>query len=146
MQLSINQFLAWSKNWQLDIAPNKTNLMSLNSSVIPTYYIESKLINNCISNKDLGIIFDNYLYFDKHIIECCRGALMTINNLFRYFITSDVSMLLKAYITYARPKLEFATTVWNPGLKSRRYNGLTDKLERVQRLFTRRQFGTCRLQ
>ena len=24
-------------------------------------------------------------------------------------------MLLKAYITYARPKLEFTTTVWNPG-------------------------------
>ena len=90
MQLAINQFLSWSKNWQLDIAPNKTNIMSLNSSVIPTYYIESKLINNCISNKDLGILFDNYLYFDKHIIECCRGALMTINNLFRCFITSDV--------------------------------------------------------
>ena len=35
---------------------------------------------------------------------------------------------------------------WNPGLKARRYNGLTDKLERVQRLFTRRLFGTCRLQ
>ena len=70
---------------------------------------------------------------------------MTINNLFRCFITSDVSMLLKAYITYARPKLEFATTVWNPGLKARCYNGLTDKLERVQRLFTRRLFGTCRL-
>ena len=63
--------------------------MSLNSSVIPTYYIESKLINNCISNKDLVIIFDNYLYFDKHIIECYRGALMTINNLFRCFITCD---------------------------------------------------------
>ena len=41
-------------------------------------------------------------------------------------------MLLKAYITYDRPKLEFTTTVWNPGLKARRYNGLTDELERVQ--------------
>ena len=96
--------------------------MSLNSSVIPTYYIESKLINNCISNKDLGIIFDNYLYFDKHIVACCRGALMTINTVCRCFVTRDVSMLLKAYITYARPKLEFATTVWNPDLKVRRYN------------------------
>ena len=62
------------------LATNKTNLMSLNSILVPTYYIENKLINNCISNKDLGIIFDNYLYFDKHVIECCRGALMTINN------------------------------------------------------------------
>ena len=105
MQLSINSFLSWSKNCQLDIAPNKTNLMSLNSILVPTYYIENKLINNCISNKDLGIIFYNCLYFDKHVIECCRGALMTINNLFRCFITSDVTMLLKAYITYARPTL-----------------------------------------
>ena len=143
MQLAINLFLSWSKNWQLDIAPNKTNLMSLNSILVPKYYIENKLINNCISNKDLGIIFDNCLYFDKNVIECCRGALMTINNLFRCFITSDVIMLLKAYITYAPPKLEFATTVWNPGLKAIRYNGLTDKLESVQRLFTRRLFDTC---
>ena len=59
---------------------------------------------------------------------------MTINNLFRCFITSDVTMLLKAYITYVRPKLEFATTVWNPGLKARRYNGLTDKLESVHNI------------
>ena len=145
MQLAINSFLSWNKNWQLDIAPNKINLMSLNSILVPTYYIENKLINNCISNKYLDIIFDNCLYFDKHIIECCRGALMTINNLCRCFITSDVTMLLKAYITYARPKLEFATTVWNLGLKSRRYNGLTDKLESAQRLFTRRLFSTCGL-
>ena len=54
-------------------------------------------------------------------------------------------MLLKVYITYARPKLKFVTTVWNPGLKAICYNELTDKLESVQRLFTRRLFGTCGL-
>ena len=57
MQLAINSFLSWSKNLQLDIATNKTNLISLNSILLPTYYIENKLINNCISNKDLGIKF-----------------------------------------------------------------------------------------
>ena len=144
MQLAINSFLSWSKNWQLDIAPNKTNIMSLNSILVPTYYIENELINNCISNKDLGryIIFDNCLYFDNHIIESCRCVLIPINNLFRCFITSDVTMLLKAYITYARSKLEFATIVLNPCLKVIRYNGLTDMLESVQRLFTRRLLWT----
>ena len=44
MQLAINSFLSWSKNWQLDIAPNKTNLMSLNSILEPTYYIEKNLL------------------------------------------------------------------------------------------------------
>ena len=36
MQLAINLFLSWSKNWQLHIAPNKTTLMSLNSIQLPT--------------------------------------------------------------------------------------------------------------
>ena len=54
-------------------------------------------------------------------------------------------MLLKAYITYARAKIEFLTTVWNPDLKARRYNGLTNKLQSVHRLFTRKLFGTCGL-
>ena len=145
MQLSINSFISWSKNWQLDIALNKTNLIYLNSILVPKYYIENKLINNFISNKDLSIIFDNCLYFDKQIIGCCRGSLMTLDNLFRCFINIYELRLLKAYITYAIPKLEFSSTVWNLGLKARRYNGLTDKLESVQRLFTRRLFGTCGL-
>ena len=54
-------------------------------------------------------------------------------------------MIFKAYISHARPKLEFATAVWNPGLKSIRYNALTDKLESVKRLFTRSLYGTCEL-
>ena len=52
---------------------------------------------------------------------------------------------INIYITYAHPKVEFLTTVWNPGLKSRRYNGLAGKINRVQQVFTRRLFGRCGL-
>ena len=75
----------------------------------------------------------------------CIGPLLTINNVFLCFVTNDITTLIKAYITYARPKVEFSTTVWNPGLKARRYNGLSDKIERVQRVFTRILFGRCGL-
>ena len=95
---------------------------------MPIYYIDNTLINTRDTHTDLGIQFDKYLYFDKHILYCCMGALLTINNLFRCFLINDISTLIKAYITYARPKVEFSTTLWNPCLKARRYNGLADKI------------------
>ena len=145
MQIAINSFLSWSNSWQLDIASHKTAIMTLNSIDMPIYYIDNTVIDTSDTHKDLGIQFDKYLYFDKHILYCCRGALLTINNLFRCFLTYDITTLIKAYITYARPKVEFSTTLWNPGLKARRYNGLADKIERVQRVFTRRLFLRCGL-
>ena len=104
---------------------------------MPIYYIDNT-IYTCDTHNDLGIYtiytiytnciqFDKYLYFDKHILYCCRGAILTINNLFRCFIINYNTLLIKTYITYASTNVEFSTTVWNPGL----------------RVFTRRLFGSC---
>ena len=35
--------------------------------------------------------FDKYLYFDKHLLYYFRGALLTINNLFRCFLTNNIN-------------------------------------------------------
>ena len=59
--------------------------MTLNSIDMPIYYIDNTVIDTCDIHKYIGIQFDKYLYFDKHILYCCRGALLTINTLFRCF-------------------------------------------------------------
>ena len=51
----------------------------------------------------------------------------------------------KAYISYARPHLEYASIVWNPGLDARTFKGLKIKLEKVQQFFTRRLIERCSL-
>ena len=99
--------------------------MILNSIDIPIYYIDNTVIDTCDTHKDLGIQFYNYLYFDKQILYCCRGALLTINNVFRCFLTNDITTLIKVYI------IENPDFSLNPDLKARRYNGLADKIERV---------------
>ena len=68
MQIAINSFLSWSNSWQLDIASHKTAIMTLNSIDMPIYYIDNTVIDTCDTHKDLGIQFDKYLYFDKHIL------------------------------------------------------------------------------
>ena len=42
------------------------------------------------------------------------------------------SFLVKAFCTYVRPLVEYCTSVWNP-----HFNYLIDKVERVQRHFTK---------
>ena len=146
MQSSLNYFNIWSQKWQLDIAPNKSAVLSFNTPYESQYTINSVVISNHNQFKDLGIVFDKSFLFSGHIFECCKSAYATINNLFRCFVLSDISILTKAYLIYARPRLEYCTTVWNPGLRARTFNGLCDRIEKVQRNFTRRLFRRCKLE
>jgi len=50
--------------------------------------------------------------------------------------TRDPEVLIKASCTYVRPILKYCTQVW-----SSHYTGLNDKLESVQRRFTKRING-----
>ena len=51
---------------------------------------------------------------------CCIKAYNVINRIF-FFITNNVTAILTAYIAYAKPHLDFASTVWNRGIESRGY-------------------------
>ena len=42
---------------------------------------------------------------------CCTGAYNVINRIFRCFITNNKITIIKAYITYVRPHVEFSTTI-----------------------------------
>jgi len=49
-------------------------------------------------------------------------------------------MLKRAYCVYVRPLLEFSSQVWSP-----HYKYLIDKIESIQRYFTKRLFGFRKL-
>jgi len=51
------------------------------------------------------------------------------------FYANNPEVLVKALCTYVRPILEYYTLVWSP-----HHIGLVDKIENVQRRFTKRIF------
>ena len=63
-----------------------------------------------------------------------------MNLLFRAFISGNVLILTRAYITYVRPILEYCTYIWSP---FQIY--LIEKIERVQRYFSRRVLRQTKL-
>ena len=111
LQSAINKYYNWSVLWNLENSAKKSFSLTLGKVTIPTYYINDARISYCSSYIDLGITIDDNLYFKKHIGVCCAKAYSVINRIFRCFITNNVTEILIAYIAYAIPHLECASTV-----------------------------------
>ena len=90
--------------------------------------------------KDLGVLIDDDITFKKHIDNIVSRSSSRAALIHKCFISKDVDTLVRAYKTYVRPILDYASCVWSP------YRITTIKLvESVQRRFTKRLSGYSNL-
>jgi len=94
----------------------------------------------CNSVRDLGVIANDSLTPSNHIAKITAIAHQRVNILLRSFTSSDLAILVKAFVTYVRPLLEYNTVVWSPHIK-----GDIHTIENVQRRFTKRLPGCSNL-
>ena len=81
------------------------------------------------SYKYLGITITPDLSWSPHISHICNKARRLIGLLYRHFYKHSSShTLLKLYLSYIRPHLEYLPHVWNPSFK-----GDIDIIESVQK-------------
>jgi len=69
---------------------------------------------------NLGVIVDSHLSFSQHIekITCKAYPLMSlIHRIHRCFVSKQRDLLVKAFITYARPIWEYNIPLWSPTSK-----------------------------
>ena len=71
--------------------------------------------------------------YNQHFDYIVKSAHYLCHVIFKAFVTRDEEHLKKLFVTYFRPKLEFATQIWCPYFKKD-----ISKIERVQRLYTKR--------
>jgi len=72
------------------------------------------------------------LKFTEHISKIVHPGHSRATFIFKCFHTRNPEVLVKAFCTYI---LEYCTPVWSP-----HHIGLVDKIEKVQRRFTKRIF------
>ncbi len=148
MQTSLEDACNWSEEWQLSVQPTKCAVLTIGKSEHAEYQIAESTIACVDVAADLGVLVDSKLTFVEHISSVIRKANYSLCVLFKCFLTDDRHALLRGYVSYVHPVLEYACTVWSPSLHSRssvRCLTSVDKLESVQRSFTRRLFRRCRL-
>ena len=71
-----------------------------------------------------------------HVDTLCLKAARLSGIVARLFSTRNRKFLMKLFLIYIRPSLEYASITWNP-----REISANKQLERVQRRLTRRIFG-----
>ena len=128
----------WASIWQLQIANSKcvAHRISMVAASTYDYKISDYKLQWSSCTRDLGIYVDNNLKFAQHISKITHIGHSRAALILKCFFTRDPKVLVKAYCTYVRPILEYCTPVWSP-----HNSGLNDKLEDVQRRFTKRING-----
>ena len=90
--------------------------------------------------KDLGLVMDSKLKFDKHIAEISRKATGVLASIKRTMTYIDRNMFIGLYKSLVRPLLETSVSVWNPYMVKH-----VKQLEAVQRRATKLVRGISQL-
>ena len=98
-----------------------------------TIYISNSLISNTSELKDLGIIFQSNLKFDKHIESILFTAKKKLNFLkFTCKHFKNINLLISMYNCIVKSILMYRSVLWNPNKK-----GVIEALEKIQHFFLR---------
>ena len=140
----LNDVYSWSVNLQLLISSKKCNIVGIGKPTVSSsscqYYLGDEHIIMSANMSDLGVLIDSSLCFSDHISNITGKAHQRACLILRCFTSKDRSMLVKAFITYVRPLLEYNSPIWSPA-------SIRDilRIEGVQRKFTKRIPGMSEL-
>ena len=138
LQSDLQSLVSWSNEWQLTRAVAKTFILHIGLGNSNTdYYINGNKIISKDVILDLCLNVSKDLTFNDHIIGICKRAYRLSNRIFRSFCCHQLNVYVKAYITYVRPILEYASCVWSHNIN------LINMLKAEQKYFTRRAFAKC---
>ena len=86
--------------------------MTLGKVITSKYFINNIQLENVIFYKDLVIIFENNLLFNKHIDYICKKSYFSFNSICRCITTISPRGLLNAHTMYCRPVLEYISVTF----------------------------------
>jgi hypothetical protein len=117
LQSDINCIQDWHSANYMKLNISKTRVIAFTRKTNVLYYsykICDLFITHTDTIKDLGVQLDSKLHFHAHVDYIFSQSVRTLG-LIRTIIYSfsTLDSLLILYLTLVRPKLEYASTVWN---------------------------------
>lgn len=118
LQEDIYSMCEWSDKWLLKFHPDKCKTMTIGRTDGENrgYRLRPDLPPMEISDaeKDIGVVIDNKLAFNKHLAEKVKKANSVLGAIRRSFEYMDISTFKKLYTALVRPHIEYAHAVWSP--------------------------------
>ena len=141
LQQSITNINSWMDLYQLSISPAKCQHLPIvrhPNNDNNQYHIGNNVISTWSAVSDLGVIVSSNLKWHKHICNIFSKASICCYQILHCFSSNNVWILLKTYITYIRPLLDYNTVIWSPYLK----NDIA-MIESVQKHYTKKICFRC---
>ncbi|XP_076106243.1 uncharacterized protein LOC143074933 [Mytilus galloprovincialis] len=138
-KVTLNKLSQWSDTWLLKFHSDKCKHMHIGKpgpEPDSKYTLKSTILQKVTEEKDIGVIIDAELNFEKHISEKVNKANSMFALLRRTFQYLDTDTFVPLYKTLVRTHLEFASSVWHP--YKIKY---VDMIENVQRRATKQLPG-----
>ena len=116
LQNDITTMVKWADTWQLEFHPDKCVSMSINhkGEQPRIYKMKETTLKQVHQEKDIGVIVDDQLKFEKHIYEKINKANSMMGLIRRSFIHMDEDIFKKLFKAPVRPHLEYANSIWYP--------------------------------
>jgi hypothetical protein len=134
LQSGINHIQGWCSANYMKLNISKARVIAFTRKTNVLYY-NYKICDSSITRtdtiKDLGVQLDSKLHFHAHFDYIFSQSVRTLGLIRTVtYSFSTLDSLLILYLTLVRPKLEYASNVWNSITATD-----AKKLERIQRKF-----------
>jgi hypothetical protein len=111
----------WSDTWLLKFHPKKCKHMNIHRTPKEDevkYKLLGQEISKVKDEKDIGVVIDEALSFDKHVCQKMNKANSIFAALRRTFRNLNADIFLPLYKIPVRTHLDYASTVWAHTRKS----------------------------
>ena len=105
----------WADKWKMEFNVGKCKIMHLgNSNPKHTYTMGGVDLEKTTEERDLGVLVDDRLEFDKHIKGVVNRANRMLGMIRIGFSCLDEEIFMNLYPVLVRPLLEYCVQVWSP--------------------------------
>ncbi len=114
IQDDLNTLQQWSNTWRLSFNPTKCTALHLDKNNLQHNYVilspsgPPSTLENTKSEKDLGVLINSELTFDKHISTAVKKAKTKLAMIRRTFTFMDKKMLAQLCSSLVRPIREYS--------------------------------------
>ena len=128
LQRDLDNIKDWAIKWKMEFNVSKCKIMHLGKdNPNNVYTMGGSVLTETTEERDLGVLVDDKLIFDKHIREIVNKANRMLGMIRRGFDCLDKEVFMNLYPVLVRPLLEYCVQVWSPYRQD-----LIDLIEGVQ--------------
>ena len=137
-QDDVDRLKEWSDENGSSFHPDKCHVLRVGDretdlrDLFDSYKLGDQVLKAVAEERDLGVVIDQDLTFEKHMAEKVNKANQKIGLIRRSFMHLDNEIFLMLYKSLIRPQLEYANQVWAPRTQRQK-----TMLENVQRRATK---------